>query len=113
MNDKNFWKSVRIWSQKPHVVNKRLIGVATLASWKYVSNSSSWKEIVDTTVQLTSLNEHQVVEAISQMEWVKSESWASEDLTLDSSYCFVSLRKCLPKQPRRHQPVHELEFIGV
>ena len=111
--DENFWKTVRIWSQKPHVVNKRLIGVATLASWKFVSSFSCWQDIVDKNAQLIGLNEDQVLEAISQMEWEKSGCWANEELSMNPSHCLVSLRKCLPKQPRRHQPVFELEFIGV
>ena len=109
----NFWKTVKIWSQKSHVVNKRLIGVATLASWKLVSNFSSWQQIVEKKAQLVGLSDHQITEAISKMDWEKSECWAIEELNMDSPFCFVSLRKCLPKQPRRHQPVFELEFIGV
>lgn len=106
-----FWNSLKVWSQKPHVVNKRLAGVASVASWKCVSQFSSWENIVEKHLEIIGLNEQEIMEKFNGSIWSKAEHWAGEE-HLDNT-CFVSLRKCLPKQPHRYQSVFELEFMGV
>ena len=109
----NFWKTVRIWSQKPHVVNKRLAGVVTLFSWKFPSKFTSWVDMVEKTCEINGQSEEKIKEAIEGWNWEAGNLWTDDFPHHDSSLCYVSLRKCLPKQPHRFQPVYEVEFIGV
>ena len=59
-------------------------------------------------------SEDEIVKEIENFQWQKCPIW-TEDLSYNrvSSNCHLSLRKCLPKQPKRHQPTYELEFIGI
>ena len=110
MEEDFFWKTVKIWSTKQHVVNKRLAGVTVVSSWKLPSSWPSWIDLVEKNAKMKELNQE---EAVQDIEWEKAAQWTAEETQRDSSSCLVSLRKCLPKQPRRYQPVFELEFIGV
>lgn len=108
-----FWKTVKIWSQKPHVVNKRLSGVVSVSSWKCVSEFQSWQSIVeDFKEELIDLDENGICRLFNAKgNWTKTEeNWTLEDPNGDE--CYVSIRKCLPKQPNRYQPMLEIEFIG-
>lgn len=106
-----FWKTIRIWSQKPHVVNKRLAGVATVASWKCVSEFPSWENIIEIHQDLKGCSESEICEKFKVAEnWLSANNWITEEH--EGSECYASLRRCLPKQPNRHRPVLELEFIG-
>ena len=106
-----FWGTIKVWSQKPHVVNKRLAGVASVASWKCVSEFSSWEQIVDKHVELIGQDELGIMREMKKLMWEKAEHWTVEEQ--EENVCFASLRKCLPKQARRHQSLFELEIIGV
>lgn len=106
-----YWGTLKVWSQKPHVVNKRLAGVANIASWKCVSNFHSWENIVETYLELLGLDEIEISSAMHRLGWSPTEHWTVDKRK--ENECYVSLRKCLPKQPNRHQPVLELEFIGA
>lgn len=106
-----FWGTIKVWSQKPHVVNKRLAGVASVANWKCVSDFSSWEEIVEKHVGLIGLDELDIVKGMKELMWEKAEHWTIEEH--EENTCLASLRKCLPKQTRRHQSLFELEVIGV
>lgn len=107
-----FWKTVKIWSQKTHVVNKHLAGVAVIASWKLSSCCSSWIDIIEKNSGLKGLQEEEFHQAVGQLGWETEEPWMEKECP-DLSACYVSLRKCLPKQSRRYEPVFEVEFIGV
>ncbi|KAI9562599.1 hypothetical protein GHT06_010053 [Daphnia sinensis] len=104
-----FWSALKVWSQKPHVVNKRLTGVASVAHWKCTSLFSSWEEIVEKHLELTGLNEVEIEEQMNSHLWSKSEHWTVGNC--EENTCFASVRRCLPKQTRRHLTVLELEII--
>ena len=107
-----FWGTIKVWSQKPHVVNKRLAGVASVASWKCVSGFSSWEEIVDKHAVLIGSDELGIMKGMNELMWEKADHWTVEDQKENTMF-FASLRKCLPKQTRRHQSLFELEVVGV
>lgn len=108
----SFWSSIKVWSEKPHVVNKRLAGVAVVTSWRCPSSFLSWEEIVQKHLDLVGLEEQEIIKAINEMMWTtNAEPWFSEKYDQETSW--ASLRKCLPKQCHRHQPLFELEIIGV
>nr|CAG4638521.1 EOG090X07W1 [Cyclestheria hislopi] len=46
------------------------------------------------------------------LNWEKCDIWITEDCH-DHVTCWASLRRCLPKQPCRYNPVFELEFVDV
>ena len=112
----SFWKTVKLWSQKTHVVNKRLVGVAPIASWSKISQDCSlWTDLVHFSRKHFNLSsEDEIMKEIENFQWQKCPIW-TEDLSYNQvcSNCHLSLRKCLPKQPKRHQPTYELEFIGI
>lgn len=106
-----FWNVVKIWSQKPHVVNKRLVGVSVIGCWKFTSDFPSWEAIIEKFQNVAQTEELEVLSVIKNFGWEKAEPWKVEGY--QSSECQVSLRKCLPKQPRRFSNELELEFLGV
>lgn len=108
--EEKLWNVVKIWSQKPHVVNKRLVGVSVIGCWKFESNFSSWESIVEKFQNLKN-NQEEALNVIEKFGWERTEPWKSD--SYESSECIVSLRKCLPKQPRRFSSELELEFLGV
>ena len=108
MND--FWKTIKIWSQKQHVVNKRLVGISVLHNWKCPSAFSSRKNVFDLAASLRGLSENEIIKHAQHLEWQEDSHWTFIDPSSNS--CLVSLRKCLPKQPQRYNPVLELEVIG-
>nr|CAG4642587.1 EOG090X07W1 [Evadne anonyx] len=108
----NFWKAIKIWSQKPHVVNKRLAGVTVVSSWKLPSSFTSFNHVVEKTAELNSVDVERVADVLTGWSWEKENVWTDElPMNQDSNDCFLSLRKCIPKQPHRYQPVYELEFM--
>jgi len=108
----NFWKAIKIWSQKPHVVNKRLAGVTVASSWKSPSSFTSFSDVVEKTAELNKVATERVADVITELKWEKESVWTDElPMNQDSNDCYLSLRKCIPKQPNRYQPVYELEFI--
>jgi len=110
----NFWKAIKIWSQKPHVVNKRLAGVTVASSWKSPSSFTSFSDVVEKTAELNKVATERVADVITELKWEKESVWTDElPMNQDSNDCYLSLRKCIPKQPNRYQPVYELEFIGM
>ena len=109
----NFWKAIKIWSQKPHVVNKRLAGVTVVHSWKSPAYFTSFKHLLEKTAELNGFDVERVAATITSWSWEKENVWTDEFPHQESDVCFLSLRKCIPKQPHRYQPVYELEFIGV
>ncbi|XP_046447800.1 probable tRNA (uracil-O(2)-)-methyltransferase isoform X1 [Daphnia pulex] len=104
-----FWNTLKVWSQKPHVVNKRLSGVASIANWKCVSQFLSWQEIIEKHLVLIGLDEIELEKKMDGMKWSKSEHWSIEEH--QENTCLASIRKCLPKQKSRHQTILELEII--
>ena len=108
-----FWNTLKVWSQKPHVVNKRLSGVASIANWKCVSNFLSWEAIIETHLKLIGLDEVELAKQMNDMKWNKTEHWSIEEHKEESNLCIASIRKCLPKQNSRHQTIYEFEVIGV
>ena len=112
--NQNFWKAIKIWRQKPHVVNKRLAGVTVISSWKLPSSFTSFNDVVEKTIELNRFSADEVANAITNWNWENESVWTDElSMNQDFNDCFLSLRKCIPKQPQRYQPVYELEFIGV
>lgn len=111
MEDK-LWEVVKIWSQKTHVVNKRLVGVSVIGCWKFTSEFSSWESIVEKfEIVAQNESESEVLKVINGFEWLKAEPWKLD--TVQASECVVSLRKCLPKQPHRFSSELELEILGM
>lgn len=106
-----FWNTLKVWSQKPHVVNKRLTGVASVATWECVSSFLSWEDIVEKHLELIGLSEVEIEVRMNARLWSKSEHWTVENH--EENTCFASVRRCLPKQTRRHQTLLELEIIGL
>nr|CAG4650235.1 EOG090X07W1 [Sida crystallina] len=115
MNSDNFWKTVKLWSQKAHVVNKRLVGIVPVTCWKLESTYESWADFVSSILEhfINVGTEEEIVGVADDLQWSKSHIWTEELASgvRESSNCYVSLRKCLPKQPRRHSTVYELELI--
>jgi hypothetical protein len=106
-----FWNTLKVWSQKPHVVNKRLSGVASIANWKCVSQFLSWQDIIEKHLVLIGLDEVEIEKKMDGMKWSKAQHWSIEEH--EENTCLASIRKCLPKQKSRHQTILELEIIGV
>nr|CAG4643282.1 EOG090X07W1 [Ilyocryptus agilis] len=106
----DFWKAVRIWSKKPHVVNKRVASSVVINSWTLVSSSSTWTEAIEKYLLFSDLDEEEATGIIGTFNWEKAPLWTDSDKIFDDTCC-VSLRKLLPKQPHRHKAAFELEFI--
>lgn len=114
MGEDSFWRAIKIWSQKTHVVNKRLTGVAVTHSWTLPSSQSSWLDIVEAnSTNFRGLDLEKILKGVELLEWQASTISWTDEVVIDPLSCYVSLRKCIPKQPRRYEPLYELEFIGV
>ena len=87
----------------------------------FISFKGEWRNLVELVrAELTpkELTPKELTDAAGRLSWLAEEPpWTQQAPPTPASSANdaglgAALRKCLPKQPHRHQPVYEWEFVG-
>lgn len=115
----NFWKTVKLYVKKPHVINRRLAGCVEIGIFKYFNKVDEQKlnQIVDEFKNIAVLSISEIVAAFKNVE-LKTEQ-ATDDLfhsiehAQENGQCglFV-INKLLAKNLKLFSCCYELTILG-
>lgn len=119
----NFWDGIRVWIERPHILNQRLFSVEVKHSWKI-----KWKQgqcpkgassldgdniLMFLASSLTVKNDDLIEHLMMFLETVPCEQVFEymkepEGPERDTPDLVLQIRELLPKQPEKHHPVTEV-----
>lgn len=117
VEEKGFWEAIRVWIERPHIVNRRLMGVDICSNWLIEIDREKYVNIVSDSLYKLLREDYTIqdldVKIILQnyytlRECNQADVWEENG---NISELFIQTRRLLPKQPNKFKIQKEIIIL--